>query len=66
MVAEDNGADCNAVYSHLIAGSFSNDPSTNAEVIERLDVRDHDTILLRVYGATRNTNYYDLLVTPTQ
>jgi len=54
---------CGAVYSNLIAGGFSNNPANNFEEILNVNVQGIDRIYIRVYGAIRDRNYYDLSVT---
>jgi hypothetical protein len=62
MVAINPG-NCELVINSLIAGGFSNFSLNNFEEVLGIDVNGLDTVYIRVYGAIRQTNLYDLTVT---
>jgi hypothetical protein len=61
MVSEDTPAVCDAPFGSIIGGGFS---SLSLEDFERVifNVQGRDSILIRVYGATRQVNMYSLTV----
>lgn len=57
----DEGGDCDSAFSRFVAGSFNTAPLGFDEV-RNLDVRNIDFLLIRVYGAIRDSNFYKLSV----
>ena len=63
MVLRDDGP-CADIFQRVLAGSHSMLPQ-NREDIAGLEVGGQNTILVRVYGAIRDTNAYTLRVAPS-
>ena len=63
MVLRDEGP-CADIFQRVLAGSYSMLPE-NREDIAGLEIGGQNTILVRVYGAIRDTNVYVLRVAPS-
>lgn len=61
MITADDPQNCNGAFGQILAGAFSNEP-VNIEQISNLDVSGRNSVLLRVYGAIRETNFYNLTI----
>jgi len=57
----DPAAPCQTWYTGVLAGAFSNVPQDYEELLN-VPVGGRSQVLLRVYGAIRQTNYYDLTI----
>lgn len=63
MIVADAEADCNAVFSRIIAGGFSTDASQNFEEVRDINVQGLSSVMIRVYGANFfMRNVYDLSI----
>jgi uncharacterized repeat protein (TIGR02543 family) len=63
MVLPDDPANCENVFNNIIAGGYSSSVLNDFEQLTDIDVSQHDSILVRVYGATySSTNCYELQV----
>jgi hypothetical protein len=47
----DAEADCNAVFSRIIAGGYSNNAANNFEEVRDINVQGLSSVMIRVYGA---------------
>src|SRR5690606_36282770 len=61
MIANGDVA-CEGALANLIGSGFSNNASNNFVEVLGINVQGIDTILVRVFGAIRDRNYYDLTV----
>jgi len=63
MVAAPPSGQCANPFAHIIAGSYSTSAAEDFEQLTTPSLGGRSTVLVRVFGATRQTNMYSLRVT---